>query len=117
MKAQDEYTISRETLREITTYDGTAYWARAGEATERGIRWTVLEPHEIMPDGREPLVYRATWRELAEALIAVATGKAQVWDEIRDYAGEVLLGNEPADAPDTNDVIIQMALFGRVIYG
>jgi hypothetical protein len=116
--------VNRETLKAIAAHDGTAYWASEGEVTSKGrvkgeaIEWKVQEPHEFGEDGREAWDYRATFERFAVALVEVATGQHDLNDAIEEQALRVLMGRAAAgEDHEVNDCIIQVALFGKVIYG
>jgi siroheme synthase (precorrin-2 oxidase/ferrochelatase) len=78
----------------------------------------VLDPHEYAESGGEVRRYRATFERFAVALVEVATGQHDLNDAIEEQALRVLMGRAAADEDhEVNDCIIQVALFGKVVYG
>ena len=110
--------VNRETLKAIANHDGTAYWAAAGEVEGEAIEWKVQEAHEYGEDGREVKRYRATFERFAVALVEVATGQQDLNADTERQALMLLMGQAEAyEDHEVNDCIIQVALFGKVIYG
>ena len=110
--------VNRETLVDIVCMDGTAYWAKTGGIKGEAIEWAPFEAFEYGEDGREVLKYRATFERFAVALVEVAMGQHDLNDDIERQALMTLMGKvEPGDDHQANDCIIQVALFGKVIFG
>jgi hypothetical protein len=98
--------------------DGTSYWASEGWIKGEAIEWKVQESHEYGENGREVWKYRATFERFAVALVEVATGKHNLNDDIEEQALRLLMGRAEAyEDHEVNDCVIQVALFGKVIYG
>ena len=112
------FHVDQVTLQRIAQNDGTSYWAADGDIKGSAIEWKVQESHEYGENGREVLKYRATYERFAVALVEVATGKHNFWESIEHHALMVLMGQtDPSEDCEANDCIIQVALFGKVIYG
>lgn len=112
------FQVNRETLKSIAGNDGTAYWAADGKVKGEAIEWKVQEAHEYGDNGKERTRYRATFERLAVALVEVAMGKHDLSTEMVQQALMMLTGQAEAyEDEEVNDCIIQVALFGKVIYG
>ena len=108
--------VTREMLTDLCGADGTAYWAKCGRVAGEAIEWTVVEPHEFGEDGKEVWKYRATFERLAVALVEVSEGKHTNRDTADECAESIAEGHWIA-GNDVSDCVIQVALFGEVVYG
>jgi hypothetical protein len=113
-----EVRVDQDTVRAIVENDGTAYWASDGEISAGGsIVWTVQEPHEYGDDGRMVRKYRATFDRIAKALVEIADGEHGLRDDLEEEAREILRDADAAIGAEVNDCVVQVALFGKVVYG
>lgn len=109
--------VPEQWIRQIVEEDGTAYWARSGRTLGASIVWKVHEAHEYGANGRDRIRYTATFEQIAAAVAQVADGKVECWDSVKDQVREALATGEWLCDTDAHDVILQVALFGKVIYG
>ena len=108
--------VTREMLIDLCESDGTAYWAKSGKVAGEAIEWAPIEPHEFGEDGKEVRKYRATFERLAVALVEVADGQHTNRDTAAECA-EALSDGQWIAGNDVSDCVIQVALFGEVVYG
>lgn len=108
--------VTREMLTDLCEQDGTAYWAKSGKVAGEAIEWTPIEPHEYGDDGKEVRKYRATFERLAVALVEVADGK-HTNSSTAEECAEALSEGQWIAGNDVSDCVIQVALFGEVVYG
>jgi hypothetical protein len=109
--------INREMVLGVLDMDGTGYWARDGKVQGDAIIWTVHEAHEYGENGKEQMKYRATFERLAKAIVEIAEGKHNLWGSIEEECRESIDEGAWIAGTDVNDCVIQVALFGKVIYG
>lgn len=94
---------------------GINYWAEVSDY-DHGDDVRVASVRILdLEDGRE---YRLTAKMLANPIMQIINGPVQVRDDIRIaiFDGERLLDAAEIDA-ECADVIVQVALFGRIVYG
>ena len=108
--------VSRQMLEALCASDGTAYWALSGKVAGGAIEWAPLDPHEFGENGKPVRKYRATFERLAVALVEVADGK-HTNGEIAAECVEALAAGKWTAGHDVSDCVIQVALFGKVVYG
>ena len=105
------YDIPQEdidTLIDMAGY-GINYWARTAEVDEH--TYTVQWDDDL----EQPRKAVVSHQSLADALVWVATNHfGYVGDYARDYFKEEDAGNIDGDLAD---VVVQIAIFGEVIYG
>ena len=108
--------VTREMLVDLLEQDGTAYWAKSGKVAGEAIEWSPIEPHEFGEDGKEVRKYRATFERLAVAMVEVSAGEHTNRDTADECLECIAEGHWIAGV-DVADCVIQVALFGEVVYG
>jgi len=114
------FTISESLITAILSDDGTGYWAERGTYSNGIATWWEREAHRYNDDGTQTRKHSATFEAIADALVTVALGRANVRDEYATEAATMIANANAGDIitePETCDIIIQTAMFGDVIYG
>ena len=108
--------VSHETLLEVLENNGTRYWASDAQWDGSRITWWEQEAHRYNEDGTQTRRHSTTWERLAEALVSVAAGDHGLRDDLEEEAREILSTGDAAGC-EVCDCVIQVALFGKVVYG
>lgn len=122
VRVEKDATVSIDTLEVLIEMAGfgVTYWATHADWDRAGRTWT-LHHHQDPDDTESPVQHsRLTYQHLADALARVYSGSTNAGrateDNVRTELDDPESGGAEFDSDDA-DQVVQVALFGTVLYG
>ena len=112
--AMVKVSVSDELIDYIITDAGTGYWQQSGKV-DLAARTLVVRCED--PDEDKMMTKTLSFDDLVLALCKLADGRVQINSGIRAMAEAVLMEEDADYDADLGDCMIQVAMFGDVVFG